>query len=214
VQYPGHEDRIGEPCLEDLHLLADQLAGAIGGLGPTPLILFGHSLGGAAAFEVALRLEEAGTAGLAGLIISGRPAPHAVTGPARRESDAELWAELARLGGTRPEVTHDERLREFFLPIVRSDFRMSDRYRPAPGRRVRCDLAAYRGRADADADGEQVARWADLTTGSFRLCQFDGGHFYLTPLHHALVRELSTDIHAALGVPPGEPRRHGLPAQA
>lgn len=208
VQYPGHEDRIAEPCLEDLRMLADRIASAIGELGPTPLVLFGHSLGGAVAFEVTLRLEQAAAAEMAGLIVSGRPAPHAMTVPAKQRTDEELWAELARLGGTRPEVMDSQNLREFFLPILRSDFRMSARYQSTTEHRVRCDLVAYRGRADDDAGHEEVTRWADLTTGSFRMREFDGGHFYLTPLNQALTRELSTDIRSALGTP----ARSGPPA--
>lgn len=197
VQYPGHEDRIVEPCLTDLHQLVDRIAGAIGGLGRTPVVLFGHSLGGAVAYEVALRLERAATTGLTGLIVSGRPAPHTVTGPVTRKTDDELWAELSRLGGTRPDVTGNPKLRDFFLPILRSDFHMSTGYRSAGGQRVGCDLVAYRGQSDTEAEREDVARWADLTTGSFRMREFDGGHFYLTPLSQALTRGLLADLFAA-----------------
>ena len=202
VQYPGHEDRIVDPCLTDLHLLADRIAAAIGELGPAPVVLFGHSLGGAVAFEVALRLERAAAAEVAGLIVSGRPAPHTVTGPVRPKTDTELWAELSRLGGTRADVTGNAKLRDFFLPIVRSDFRMSAGYRSAGEQRVSCALTAYRGRSDDDAELADVARWADLTSGPFRLREFDGGHFYLTPLGPELTGELRADIDAARAARP------------
>jgi pyochelin biosynthetic protein PchC len=197
VQYPGHEDRIRERCLRNLRVLADRVAEAIGELDATPVLLFGHSLGAAVAFEVALRLPDMGIRP-AGLILSGRPAPQTVAEAPAPRTDDELWAELASAGGTRPEVVRDQRLRRFFLPILRADYQMSTTYRWSPGDRVHCDVVAYRGVADKDAGHAAVARWAELTTGTFRIRDFDGGHFYLNPPNPGLAECLREDIAALL----------------
>lgn len=207
VQYPGHEDRIRERCLQDLRLLAERVAAAVTALDPLPTVVFGHSLGGAVAFEVTRRLAAAGSAP-AGLIVSGRPAPHAVSTPPAQRTDDELWAELARLGGTRSEVMADENLRRFFLPIVRADFRMSTTYRTTAEDTVPCDLLAYRGVSDDDAVHGEVARWADLTTARFRMREFAGEHFYLTPPNPAVVAQLGADVDALLA-----PALEGRPAR-
>jgi surfactin synthase thioesterase subunit len=60
VQYPGRQDRRGERAAEDLHLMADEVAGALGRWHDLPLPLFGHSTGALVAFEVARRIERAG----------------------------------------------------------------------------------------------------------------------------------------------------------
>ncbi|WP_399121077.1 thioesterase domain-containing protein [Streptomyces sp. KM273126] len=56
VQYRGRLDRLREAPVEDLHLLADLIAGALGPSGDRPRALFGHSMGASLAYEVAVRL--------------------------------------------------------------------------------------------------------------------------------------------------------------
>src|ERR1700712_4687720 len=71
VQYPGRQDRRAEPCVDDIHELADLVAPALLEWADRPLALFGHSMGATLAFEVAGRLEKAGVRP-AGLFVSGR----------------------------------------------------------------------------------------------------------------------------------------------
>jgi pyochelin biosynthetic protein PchC len=189
VQYPGHEDRFGEPCLEDLHRLADEVAEVLAGVAGAPLVLFGHSLGAAVAYEVAHRLTGHPTAELAALLVSGRPAPHVAGAAADFSGDDALWAELARLGGTSPVVLDDPRMRRVFTPMLRGDFRMNAGYRPTGGL-LGCDIVAYRGESDDTASREEMTRWRDLTSGGFALREFPGGHFYLAPGQHRLLGDL------------------------
>src|SRR6476660_355444 len=56
IQYPGRQDRRGEACIEDLHVLADRVAEQVAELADRPFALFGHSLVATVAFETALRL--------------------------------------------------------------------------------------------------------------------------------------------------------------
>lgn len=60
LQYPGREDRFGEPCARSIDALAGPAAEALVEYARQPLVLFGHSLGAALAYEVALRLEQRG----------------------------------------------------------------------------------------------------------------------------------------------------------
>ena len=62
LQYPGREERFGEPCLTSIDALAGPAADALQRYAHAPLVLFGHSLGAALAYEVAARLEARGAA--------------------------------------------------------------------------------------------------------------------------------------------------------
>ena len=73
VQYPGRQDRFTEPCVTDLHELADRVTEVLRATpAGVPRAFFGHSMGSAVAYEVAQRL---GADGPDVLFASARPAP-------------------------------------------------------------------------------------------------------------------------------------------
>ncbi|WP_093799782.1 thioesterase II family protein [Streptomyces sp. Wb2n-11] len=103
VQYPGRQERFAEPCIEDMTEPADRITGALepvlAGPRPLPLVLFGHSLGSAVAYEVARRLDERHGIVADRVIVSGRGAPHLERGgKLHLLDDDRLIASARRLG--------------------------------------------------------------------------------------------------------------------
>lgn len=188
VQYPGRQDRRGEPLVDDLFVLADQLADVLAGE-PGPLAFFGHSMGASLAFEVARRLEPRGTR-LLGLFVSGRRAPSAPRDERVHEQDDEgLLAEVRRLSGTDSQVLADDEIVRMVLPALRNDYRAAEIYRYRPGPDVSCPIVALIGEDDPKVTEAEALQWATHTSGAFELKTFPGGHFYLTE-HHAAVNRL------------------------
>lgn len=183
VQYPGRQDRIGEPCLSRMDDLAPKVVEALQPClgGPAPLVLFGHSMGAWVAFEVALRLELSFAYRPLGLLVSGQVPPHL---PPLREwpgdTDEDLMAELRRIGGFDVESIDQPDLRELVMPAIRSDFRLVKEYPPQPLRRISAPIVAMNGTADPDVPLDKVDGWRDATRGAYRSHVFPGGHFYLT----------------------------------
>lgn len=145
-----------------------------------PIVVFGHSMGALIAYEMALAMEAAGMQPLR-LVVSARCAPHF---PPRREavhdlSDERLVAELRALGGTPEEFFRSRELQDLFLPMLRSDFRLSETYlRPDP-QPLACDLVALAGADDAHARANDVEQWHAIAGGRFALHVLEGGHFFL-----------------------------------
>ncbi|WP_067467633.1 thioesterase II family protein [Actinomadura macra] len=195
VQYPGRQDRRAEPNIDNVPDLADAIRDAVLPLAEGPLAFFGHSMGAVLAYEVALRLEEAGAPPLARLFVSGRRAPsrHRETTVHQRD-DRGVVEELRHLSGTRSDLLSDPETLEMILPAVRNDYRAIETYRPAPGRTLTCPIAAYVGDSDPQVTIDEAGAWAGHTSGAFELRVFRGGHFYLTDHAGDVVRVLSDDL--------------------
>lgn len=134
-----------------------------------PLALFGHSLGATVGFEVAARLEAAGTPVL-GLFASGRRAP----GCDRDEQvhlsdDAGLVASLRRMDATASAVLADPELVRSLLPAVRAHYKAAETYVHDGSGPLTEPVVVL----------DEAQAWRAHTTGIFDLLFFPGGHFYL-----------------------------------
>lgn len=193
VQYPGRQDRRFEPPIGDVHTLADHVVAALGPVASQPLALFGHSLGAMVAFEVARRLEDAGSTPL-GLFASGRRAPSCYRAEfVHTYDDARLIFNMKALSGTDSRLLDDAEFLRSVLPTLRSDYKAAETYQHRPGPPLRCPIVTLAGDQDSMVTQEEAAQWRQHTSGSFRLEMFPGGHFYLDA-HAARVMRLISEL--------------------
>jgi surfactin synthase thioesterase subunit len=183
VQYPGRQDRLGEPAIGEMDTLADRIAEEVLSQGSIErLSLFGHSMGATVAFETTRRLERAGQP-VTTLFVSGRPAPTFVeSGRLHLASDDELIRDLERLANDPASVRvlrNEPSFAELVLPAVRSDYQVVETYRYQPGDLLAGDIAALVSTEDPTVTTEQAYEWRDHTTGDFERAVFPGAHFYL-----------------------------------
>ena len=194
VQYPGRMDRLREPFPEDLPDLADQVAAAVAAHCHGRICLFGHSMGAAVAYEVALRLER-GSRPLARLFVSGLAAPDRLRPRTRHRSrDAELWQALVEVGGVDAQLAANAEFRELILPAFRSDLRLIETYGPRPVVPVKAPLRAFSGVDDPQVSTEEAAGWSRFTTAGFDLHLLPGGHFFLVDAADVILATISGDL--------------------
>ncbi|WP_240659926.1 alpha/beta fold hydrolase [Streptomyces sp. WAC 01529] len=184
VQYPGRQDRYGEPFAagadEIVEAVLDELSPGPEG---EPLALFGHSMGAIMAFETARRLEAEGRPPVA-LFLSGRraaslPRRSAAARPVREMSDAELIEEMRKLAGTADELLASPELLSLFLPPMRADYQIVDEYVYRPGPPLSCPVTVLTGDADPRVSVEEARAWKGEAAGAFSCHVLAGGHFYL-----------------------------------
>ncbi|AZM94057.1 alpha/beta fold hydrolase [Streptomyces sp. W1SF4] len=199
VQYPGRQERLGEPSPDTIAGLADGVERALEPWGGRPLVLFGHSMGAVLAYELARRMEAAGETPR-GLIVSGRRSPLAGREEEREEGhlhardDDALLAHVHSLSGTDPALLADPAFRELILPALRSDYRAVETWRHEPGPPLRTPVSVLCGDADPRASLAEARGWRDVAGAGFGFRGFPGGHFYLTEQHAAVVRAVAEDL--------------------
>ncbi len=191
VQYPGQRDGYGLPPLESIPNLADEIfammkpSARIG----DPIAIFGHSLGGMLAFEVALRFQSEGHR-LVALFLSSCSAPgHARYKQVQGFSDNDMLDLVARMTGTNAEFFADEEFRAGVLPTLRAARAIAG-YDCPPETTLSCPIYAYIGDRDWIATEEDMEHWSERTTEEFALRVFPGDHFYLNNNLSELVRDI------------------------
>ncbi|MFB7468820.1 thioesterase II family protein [Streptomyces sp. NPDC056224] len=215
VQYPGRQDRFGEPVPDTVDALVEGVRGALRPWRDRPLVLFGHSMGAVVAFELARRLEADGEVGespagipagspagsparggLRGLILSGRRSPlvHREEERYHGRGDEALLAKVGALAGTDLRLLADEGFRELILPALRGDYRAVETYRYEPGPVLRVPVSVLTGEADPRVSPSEAMAWRELTDGAFTFRGFPGGHFYLTDQQEAVTRAIAEDL--------------------
>ncbi|WP_158714837.1 alpha/beta fold hydrolase [Streptomyces erythrochromogenes] len=180
VQYPGRQDRRGEPCAQDLSELAAGVAGALAASpDDRPLFLLGHSMGALVAFETARLLEERG--GAARLFVSAArpPAQDWEEPDLALVGDGELVAGLRRLGGIPEPLLADPEIAAEILRLLRADHRALLRHRCAREHAVAAPVTVLLATADPKNSPAQMADWARHTTRGHEVVTLSGGHFAL-----------------------------------
>ena len=176
----GHRAAEPQPTLDELIDGAATAISAAAGADARPIYLFGHSLGGLVAFEVARRLRD--LPALRHLVASGISAPAMLPSARVRELaglEGRAFAEALRFfGGLPPEVFTDEGVLDLLLPGLIVDFRMAAgyRYRPAPPLAI--DVSLIVGRDDPHVGPAQLERWRDECAAPPACHWADGGHIY------------------------------------
>ncbi|MFD5514907.1 thioesterase II family protein [Streptomyces sp. NPDC127066] len=194
VQYPGRQDRRGEPAARSIAPLADAIFRLLDPEDTTPLTLFGHSMGAVVAFELARRLEADGRP-VSLLVASARRGPFLRPGPSFHHlGDDAILAEVRRLSSVDALAPEHPGLLRLALPALRADFQAVETYRAAPAAPLTCPIIAMTGADDPRVPPSDAQAWSAVTTAPVTLSVHPGGHFYLL----ARVPEIAAELRHAL----------------
>jgi surfactin synthase thioesterase subunit len=193
VQYPGRQDRFGEPMIDDIFVLAERIHEALTSAPVEgPIAFLGHSMGATVAFEVARIMEREGQAPPVRLFASGRRAPSRSRDEGvHRLDDAGLVGEVRALNPAVAPAFDNAEFVSIVLPTLRNDYRAVERYRCAEEATVSCPITAFLGTEDPKVTRDDTSAWAGHTTAGFDMELFPGGHFYLEDQWERVYAELA-----------------------
>lgn len=179
VQYPGRGPRASEPHARQMAVLANNAAADLLRHTEGPLILVGHSFGAIVAHEIAIRLEAAGRR--VDLLVVSAMRPPGMSRMSEEQvlaMDNDAWqAELVTTGFGEDHLLSQPDVLNLVIPVLRADYLLLSRH-TAPTGTVRCPILAMGGDRDPRVAPDQLAGWADMTTGDCVTEVLPGGHFY------------------------------------
>lgn len=199
LQLAGREARFREPLAQTLDdVLADLWRAAQPQLNDR-FALYGHSMGGIMAFELAHLIRTRTGREPVRLFVSAARAPQhrQVNEPLSQMTDAEFIAEISqRYNGVPAAILQDADFMASLLPALRADFGILERYRCAERAPLSCPISAFGGTNDDVIAPSSIAGWTDQTTGAFSLDMVEGQHFFLQEQRLRLADAILTKLRA------------------
>ncbi|MCG7552621.1 alpha/beta fold hydrolase [Pseudoalteromonas sp. Of11M-6] len=194
VQYPGRENRMAEPLISDMDRLVGNLATGLKAILNKPYILFGHSMGGGIAYELAERIQAYRYPPPTQLVVSAVEGPscHHAT-EVHKAPDEVMLNELKRLNGTEVDLNALPELLEMMLPLLRNDYQLIETYQPnlnAP--KLQLPITVMLGSTDTELTYEEAQAWQQVSSQPINIEVYEGGHFYLANHVEAILTHLGT----------------------
>ncbi len=192
VHLPGRARRIHERLHRRIGPLVLELHEGLRPLFDRPFALFGYSMGALLAFELARALEATHGPQPELLIVAARRAPHMppTQAPTFNLPDTKFLAELRRLGGTPEGVVADPELLDFYLPVLRCDFELTQTYVYNDGPPLSCPIVAIGGDHDPEVTVDELEGWKEHTRSKCSVRVLEGSHFLLQTRRRDLLREI------------------------
>ncbi|MEV8638671.1 alpha/beta fold hydrolase [Streptosporangium sp. NPDC051023] len=190
ICYPGREGRFAENFARSWEELAEDATAAVLSAVDRPYVLFGHSMGGWMAFDVATRIERRGGPVPESLVVSSCNAPNrGLTErdrfPSLDDTDEALLRWMRTIGLLPDYVRSDPDLMDMAFDLMRADIRVRDSYR-SPGAETRIPVQVLYGRDDEVIEPGVAEQWSQVCRGPCRVDPLPGGHFYTPDVWGAL----------------------------
>jgi surfactin synthase thioesterase subunit len=195
MEYPGRGSRRGVRFYESIEEAARDTAERASSI-DGQYAIFGHSLGGLIGYEACRLLAKMGNRMPLHLFISGKQPPHIKLREKEihRLPDHEFRDKILEMGGTPDGVLDHPELAEYYLPILRADFMISEKYvfkRTQPPLSI--NLTVLGGDQD-EIKPLHLAAWKDYIAGEFKVVMLSGDHFFINHNFEAVAEIINHTI--------------------
>lgn len=181
VEYPGRGTKSKLPLETDVSSLVTSIYDEYADVFSGRYALFGHSLGGAVAYQLTSYLKSQGRPSPTAVFVSGCPTPNEYKDNLLLSSvsDQEFLDNLRALNGIPDYVYQSDDLLNYYLPILKSDVSLLSGWSTQPIADPDFPLVALGGDADTFANDSLIAEWGRFHQGRFKHETLPGDHFFI-----------------------------------
>lgn len=185
VELAGRGSRFDEPLYSDMKEAAEDLYEAVQKiiLSDQDYAFLGYSMGALIVYEVLKKIKENGLKEPVHLFMAAKEPPNV----ADTEYDQKLYTlpddifrkVIGELGGTPKEILECEDAVNYFLPILRADYKIVDTYPiETEPMDLKCDMTVMGGNEDTFTSA-YIGGWKAYTSKEYEQIMFEGGHFFI-----------------------------------
>lgn len=178
--YRGRNNRQEEGHYRSIEEIAEEAAAFIKETNTEQeYMIIGHSMGSLVAYECYQKILEQGLKLPVKMIFSGVLPPDQLhQNKYTLENDTQLVKQLAELGGMAEDVLELPEFKEYFLPIIKNDILIFDKYRFKKLPKIKVPVTVLTGDSDV-ISGEKVLGWKRHVEADPTFIEAKGNHFFL-----------------------------------
>jgi medium-chain acyl-[acyl-carrier-protein] hydrolase len=183
ARLPGREQRLTEKPFTEWPPLLEELAAVFAAdRDRRPFIFFGHSLGGALAYELTCKLSELSLVGPRHLVVAGCRSPDVPLRAPRmaRLATPELIMCLNEIDDASSEALGNPLVMEMLMPTLRADIWLAETWCDDPGRpKLDIPITVLCAQEDPIASPNDSRGWRSRTSDVVSVHCFPGNHFFI-----------------------------------
>lgn len=192
VQLPGREQRIGETLISDCETLIALIYREIEPKLTENFSLFGHSMGGILAFELAHLIHQKKGFWPKMLFMSASTLEPEHSPRVEKMDDQTLRDFLLETQGGVKELLDNSEFRRVYFPIIKNDYHLvEDYYCQKSG--IGCPIHAFASPEDTLIPLSKTDRLREFTS-SFELTRMTGNHFFVRSNGEKIIHVISRTL--------------------
>jgi len=198
LELPGRGARSGEKLCHDIALIVEDILRRAVKFTSGPYAIYGHSMGGLLAFLLAKRIVQSGLPEPLHLFVTGTKGPSVIADPKYHLLNKQEFLEKIRsLKGMPDEILENSDMMDYFEPIIRSDFKLSETYVYPPLSPFRFPITVIVGEEE-DMEFEDVRAWSLESAAEVSISRLPGSHFFIFEHAESIMRTFGEKIALSL----------------
>lgn len=182
IEYPGRGIRSREACIRDMPgLVQDLYARYAPAFREGACAFYGHSLGAIVAFSLIKKMGAQGCPLPIHLVATGAGGPASKPKVRRNRhlmSKEDFLHEIRELDGSPQEILENTELLDYFEPILRADFEISENFHYDHDRPLTLPITVITGMQEAISE-ERIRLWQQETLRPIDFIKMPGKHFFI-----------------------------------